>query len=112
MDGLIPLALLVGLFFFLVVPVLAIRANLKLGALEREVVRLRSALLAQKATPQPQPAPSAETLLVEPPKPVEAPEPAPIIDPAPAPQPAPKIAAPPEPARPKQGFEERLGGRI
>jgi uncharacterized membrane protein len=111
MDGLIPLALLVGLFFFLVVPVLAIRANLKLGALEREIVRLRSALLAQKAAPQPQPAPIAETLLVEPPKPVEA-QPAPIIDPVPAPQPAPEIAAPPVPVRPKQGFEERLGGRI
>ena len=35
------LFILAGLFFLLVVPVLAIRANLKLGALEREIAKLR-----------------------------------------------------------------------
>src|SRR5689334_4460232 len=107
MDGLIPLAILVGLFFFLVVPVLAIRANLKLGALEREVAALRKSLVA------PRPA-----QVVEAPEPIEAPAPIPepVIDAAPAPleelAPPPPLPVPPAPEKPKQGFEEKLGGRI
>jgi uncharacterized membrane protein len=122
MDGLIPLAFIVGLFFFLVVPVLAIRANLKLGALEREIAALRRALVALKAAPQPVPvAPIVEAPIAEMP-PVEAAastaEPVGVEPAAPLPEPQPTPlqeatpAAPIAPAKPKQGFEERLGGRI
>jgi uncharacterized membrane protein len=122
------LFILAGLFFLLIVPVLAIRANLKLGALEREIVTLRSVLAARKAAPQAAPiAPVVATPVVETPVPVEAsppeaepmavapaPEPAPQEAPPPPPEPVPprESALPPGPAKPKPGFEERLGGRI
>ena len=105
-DALIPLAILVGLFFFLVVPILAIRANLKLGTLEREIAQLRKALAAPR--PAPTAAPVEAPKPIEAPKPVEAPEPVvpqPVAEAAPVPPPL-------EPKKPKPGFEEKLGGRI
>jgi len=106
------LFILAGLFFLLVVPVLAIRANLKLGALEREILKLRAALAARpQAAPQVAPiAPAvAEPVpsLVEAPEPVSEPSAVPATEPASEPTPP-----PPAPAKPKQGLEEKLGGRI
>lgn len=111
------LFILGGLFFLLVVPVLAIRANLKLGALEREIVKLRGALAAQKAAPQAAPvAPVVEAPVAETTLPIEAEATPPAAEPvAPAeaePSPQESAPLPPEPVKPKQGFEEKLGGRI
>jgi len=103
------LFVLAGLFFLLVVPVLAIRANLKLGALEREIVALRRQL-AVPAPPQPAVMPPAA---VAAPAPVEIP--VPITEPvAVAAEPVPQAPTPvpPAAAKPKPGFEEKLGGRI
>ena len=69
------LFILGGLFFLLVVPVLAIRANLKLGALERELIRLRAVLAV---TPVPI-APEAPSPIVAAPTPSEVPVEAPTV---------------------------------
>jgi uncharacterized membrane protein len=111
------LFILAGLFFLLVVPVLAIRANLKLGALEREIVKLRNALAAQKAAPQSAPAaPVVEAPVAETTIPIEAEATQPSAEPvAPAeaePSPQESAPLPPHPVKPKPGFEEKLGGRI
>ena len=112
----IPLLVIAGLFFVIAVPVLAVRANLKIADLEREIGQLRAALRTQGqaagapvATPQPQPrveatepvrAPAVETT-------VTAPTRAPISPPA-----AMRAAPPPKPAKPRLDFEMKLGGGL
>jgi uncharacterized membrane protein len=128
LDGGFVILLVLGvLFFLIVVPVLAIRANLKIGRLEREIRRLgamrpfvptptlgraETVTAAQGVARGTEPeatAPRDAAPILEP---AEAPAPI-VVAPSPEPVLAPAPPAPPAPVRPaKVDFEQRLGGRI
>jgi uncharacterized membrane protein len=128
----IALLILGGLFSLVIVPILAISANVRVSGLRGEINRLEStvtslqrriSMLENAPAPQPAtvPAEAAPPPVVEPaaePKtspiaePVPAVEPEPFASPEPTPEPA--IAAKEMPAAKSApgNFEQRLGGRI
>jgi uncharacterized membrane protein len=128
----IALLILGGLFFLVIVPILAISASARVGGLRGEINRLQSVVtslqqrittLEKAPTPQPTtgPADVASSPVVVPVAEPVTPPPAPsIAEPEPALEPAPSVA--PEPAiavrempaakTAPSNFEQRLGGRI
>ncbi|GAB2175366.1 DUF2339 domain-containing protein [Dongia sp. agr-C8] len=118
----VALLVIAGLFFLVIVPILAISASMRAGALRGDVTRLQSVInslqrrlgeLEQGRTP----VAAAPTIAAPPPEPVAAAEPAPatvaVADAQPEPAAPPEPAIIPEPAKAaSRSFEQRLGGSI